>query len=106
MGNSDFDWSTKLRIGHNFKGHIRDVKVFENTGATSDEVAELYAGDTPSTLADNLKVSLDFTGSDPYNDSASGNTVTQVNSPATEELKYLWWPRHHLRSLIGHSVLL
>jgi hypothetical protein len=85
MGTSSFNWSTHIAIGRNFNGQIRDVKIFEDTGATADEVAEIYAGETPSTLADNLIVSMDFTGSDPYDESGSGRQLIVVGTPATEE---------------------
>jgi hypothetical protein len=56
VGTSGFNWSDTLRIGHDFTGEIRDVKVFEDTGATQDEVNTLFC--TPPSLLSDIVLSL------------------------------------------------
>ncbi|MDP0588048.1 MAG: tandem-95 repeat protein [Candidatus Endonucleobacter bathymodioli] len=82
LGASGFNWSDQMVLGReDFAGSIKDLKTFEGSGATSDEVQSLMAGDTPASLADNLLIEMDFSSDAPYE--ASGRTTTLVGSPDT-----------------------
>ena len=83
IGASGFDWSAGMNIGAGFNGEIRDVNIFEGTGATSDEVDQLFAGDIPETLADDLFISMDFEGDNPFE--VEGHNVTVHGNPQVED---------------------
>ena len=82
VGSSGFDWSSFLTIGSGFTGEIRDVNIFTGTGATADEVTQLNDGNIPTTLQDNLAISMDFDEDSPFE--ASGQTVILNGSPQVE----------------------
>ncbi|MDP0561540.1 MAG: tandem-95 repeat protein [Candidatus Endonucleobacter sp. (ex Gigantidas childressi)] len=83
IGSSGFDWSDTMTIGQDVTGDIRDVKVFEDTGATAAEAKIIMDGDIPSSMTNDLKFLMDFTGNDPYE--ASGISVVRVGGPNTED---------------------
>ncbi|MDP0561538.1 MAG: tandem-95 repeat protein [Candidatus Endonucleobacter sp. (ex Gigantidas childressi)] len=83
IGSSGFDWSDTMTIGRDVTGDIRDVKVFEDTGATAAEAKIIMDGDIPSSMTSNLKFAMNFSGDNPYY--ANGITVTKSGTPNTED---------------------